>query len=86
MSAKPTLKFEPFTTIISPAFWVILSRKKLDELGLYEDEIPIWGYYLGHTVDGASNGKFFLNEASWEPFEGPEGIQSSLYNTSVPFY
>ncbi len=37
--------FEPFTTIITPEFWSLLSRKKLEELKLNDDYIDVWGYF-----------------------------------------
>lgn len=50
------LRFEPFTTVISPSFWIALSRKKLELFKLNDAELSIWGYYSG------GNARFFITE------------------------
>lgn len=56
--------FEPFTTIIKAEFWSLLARKKLDELRLNDDEIPIWGYYEAGRQGSDLPPIFHLSEES----------------------
>lgn len=45
MSSRQQLKFQPLSTITAPAFWMVLGRRKLEQLRLDDEEIPIWGWY-----------------------------------------
>lgn len=46
MSSRRQLKFQPLSTVIAPAFWMVLGRRKLEHLRLDDEEIPIWGWYM----------------------------------------
>lgn len=68
------LRFEPFTTSVATAFWVILAKKKLNELKLDDSEILIWGRFLAGQQGKAP--RLYLNEESFGPPQ--EGRSSSL--------
>lgn len=59
------LRFVPFNTNISPAFWVTLSRKKLQELKLDNSVLPIWGWHSAGT--DARPSPFQITEECFEP-------------------
>jgi len=56
MTNECPLRFEPFTTVISPSFWIALSKKKLKLFKLNDAELSIWGYYSG------GGARFFITE------------------------
>lgn len=74
-SSLQQLKFEPFTTVISPSFWLGLARKKLNTLKLDSSELVIWAYYqAGSPSKGA---RLYINEESLLPHN--EDAQSATY-------
>lgn len=65
------LRFEPFTTVVSPAFWTRLAQRKLLELKLDTTPLNIFGFYspAGRVGGAPTSARFFISE---ECLEGPE--------------
>ncbi len=51
------LRFEPFATVISGAFWSGLARLKLDRLGLDDAPLAIWGSFRYGRPEGTPNAR-----------------------------
>jgi hypothetical protein len=64
------VQFEPWSSAVDATFWFELSRKKLNELGLNDSNLPVKGYYLPGFLlkkEMSSPSRLFLTSFQSEP-------------------
>lgn len=66
------LRFEPFTTVVAPAFWTRLAQRKLVELKLDTTPLRIYGFYdaAGRVGGAPVPARFLISEECLDASDG----------------